>query len=161
VAQSATPAPPGPTLETFDDGNGRPLTITLVISNTNDSDGTYTSSGPARFCGNAVMNLTGNRKSFSVEFPNDSVVREIVDLTFGADDLLPGTTTPLFSIVVDVKAKKGGRPPGTVIHPGYSGDNDTGTATRVESGGTTTATVDGVNDFGESIHMEAVCGPRP
>jgi hypothetical protein len=161
VVELPTPVPPGPTVETFDNGNGRPLTITLVISNTNNSDGTYSVSGPARLCGNAVMNLTGNRKSFSVEFPTDSVVREIVDLTFGADDLLPGTTTPFFSIVVDVKAKKGGRPPGTVIHPNVPGSGDTGTATRIESGGTTTVTADGVNDFGESIHLEAVCGPRP
>jgi hypothetical protein len=154
-----TPAP-ADTPAVVDNGRLRPVTITLVISHTNDSDGTYTASGPARFCGNAVMNLTGNPNEFSVEFPQDPGNYEIEDVTFGADDLLPGTTTPSFDLEVTVHAKKGGVPPATIVHPDQPNSGDSGTATRVESGGQTTVTVDGVNDFGDNVHLEAHCGPR-
>jgi hypothetical protein len=143
-----------------DDGHGRPATIAMTLSGTHtDSDGGYTSSGAARFCGNAVYNLTGNLRAFNFEFPVEGE-HEIIDITVGAADLTPGTQTPLFSVNTSVHAKLGGTPPAYVLHPDLPGSADKGTAQRSDSGGTTSLVVKGTNDFGESIDLNVTCGPR-
>jgi hypothetical protein len=165
VAPATTPRAVSPTpgasiagTATPDPGTGRPMSIDLRISSTNNSDGDYHASGPARLCGTLSI-FAAEPGAFSFEFTGTAAT-EIEDVTFGAHDLLPGSSTALFSIGVNVKAKKGGQPPATVIHPDQPGSGDTGTATRTESGGTTTLVVDAVNDFGEVIHLEGTCGPR-
>ena len=158
VPGNETTTEPDGTSGALDDGNGRPVEITLVISGSTSSDGSYTASGQARFCGNPVVNLTGNPRAFGFEFPIDGE-HEIEDVTFGADDLLPGSTTPLFHIGVNVKAKLGGEPPATVVHPDLPGSGDTGTAQLSVADETRTLVVQGTNDFGETINLTATCAP--
>ena len=165
-----TPAPPATTPHADatapngnvppDSGNGRPAQLMLVLSGTStQSDGSYSASGPARLCGNGVYNLTGSLTAFNFEFPLDGDF-EIKDVTFSAEDLLPGATNPTFHIGVNVRAKLGGEPPATVVHTDLPGSGDTGSAARSESNGTTTLTVQGTNDFGETVSLTATCGPR-
>lgn len=144
-----------------DSGNGRPASITLELSGTTtQADGSYTSSGVARLCGNAVMNLTGNVREFSFEFPNDSDDHQIGDVTFSAQDLLPGATTTSFHIGVSVTTADGHEPPATVVDTEQAGSDDTGSAQRSKIGGTTTLTLDASDEIGQTIHLTATCGPR-
>jgi hypothetical protein len=155
-----TAATPEPSTGEVDDGNGKPARIELTLSGTkNLSDGTYSSSGPARLCGDGVMHLTGNPKAFQFEFPLDGQ-SQIGDVTFSADDLLPGTSTSVFHVSVNVTTADGSQPAATVVHPDLAGSGDTGTASRSESDGTITLVVDGSDDVGQTIHMTATCGPR-
>lgn len=103
--------------------------------------------------------ITGNTREFDFEFPATGEF-QIEDVTFNAEDLLPGASTPLFSIGVNVHARPNFVPPATVVHPNQTDSGDSGTARRSESGGTTTLIVDGVNEHGDTIHLEAICGPR-
>ena len=158
IPGSETTTEPDGTSGALDDGNGRPVEITLVISGSTSSDGSYTASGQARYCGNPVMNLTGNPRAFGFEFPVEGE-HEIEDVTFSADDLAPGSTTPLFHIGVSVKAKLGGEPPSTVIHPDQPGSGDSGSAQLSVANDTRTLVVQGTNDFGDSISLTATCAP--
>jgi hypothetical protein len=161
ATDSASETPEASAEETFDSGNGRPATISFQLSGTTtDVDGVYTGSGPARLCGNAVMNLTGNTKSFSLEFPDLLPQGQIKDLTFGADDLVPNSSTTVFYISVGVKAADGHEPPSIVFDTEDGGDAN-GSAQRSESGDTTTVTVEAVDDLGQTISLTATCGPRP
>lgn len=154
------PTPAQETTAEPDNGNGRPATITLVLSGTKtQSDGSYTSSGPARFCGDAVIHFTGNTRAFNFEFPATGDY-EIGDVTFSADDLLPGSSTTVFHIGVNVTAKDGHEPPATVVDTALAGSDDTGSAQLSEAGGTTTLIVEGADEVGQSIHMTATCGRR-
>jgi len=139
-------------------GVDRPATIHLDISATPDSDGSYTATGPAPLCGDAQINLTGNTRAFNFEFPHSGDF-EIIDVTFGADDLVPGSSTSAFHLGVDVHAKAGGEPPGTIVDTSNAGNG--GTAQLSDSGGTTTLTVEGSDDIGQTLHLTATCGPRP
>lgn len=144
-----------------DIGNGRPTTLTLTVSGTTTgADGSYSDSGTTRICGNAQLNLTGNTRGFDYSYPFDGE-HQIEDVTFDAEDLLPGTSTTSFNVDVNVVASSGGHPPSIVIHPDDPSSGDTGSAQRTDAGGTTTVTVDAKNDAGESIHMTVTCGPRP
>jgi hypothetical protein len=153
---AGTAAPSG---EVGQAGAGRPATITLTLSGTHASDGSYTSNGSARVCGNAAFDLTGNVNAFNVNFPFSGAF-EIRSVSFSADDLPAGTTTPLFHLSVSVLAKLGGTPPATVLDPNQPGSGDTGTAQRTEAGGTTTLVVKGTNAAGETIDMKVICGPK-
>ena len=148
---------PQPTASTADLGIDRPATINLDISGTPDSNGSYTSSGPARLCGDAQINLTGNIRAFNFEFPHDGDF-EIVDVTFSADDLVAGSSTSSFHLDVTVHAKSGGEPPATVVDTSNAGNS--GSAQLSDSGGTTTLTVTGSDDIGQTLHMVATCGPK-
>ena len=155
------PTPAESTASAPDNGNGRPASITLALSGTTtQADGTYSASGPARLCGNAVINLTGNLRQFSFEFPLDSAGDQIGDVTFSAEDLVPGTSTASFHIGVNVKTAVGHEPPALVIDTAQAGSDDSGSAQLAESGGTTTLIVDGADDLGQTIQMTATCGPR-
>jgi hypothetical protein len=150
--------PQAPASTAIDDGVDRPASIHLDLSATDtSSDGSYTSSGPARLCGDAEVNLTGNLRAFNFEFPHSGDY-EIVDVTFGADDLVSGAATSSFHLGVTVHAKAGGEPPATIVDTSNSGNS--GTAQLSDSSGTTTLTVDGTDDIGQTIHMVATCGPR-
>src|SRR6476469_3823470 len=90
------------------DGNGWPTTVSATLSGTfYDSAGSYSGSGPARWCGDAVIHLTGNERSFNFEFPLDTPTGNIRDVTFSADDLVPGATTSVFHIDVGVHTAAG------------------------------------------------------
>ena len=103
------------------------------------------------------MDLDGNLRAFYFQFPLDGTT-EIGDVTFNADDLVAGSTTEAFHIGVNVTTKDGGQPPATVVDTSLSGN--TGSAQRADSGGTTTLTVDGSDDVGQTVHLVAICGPK-
>src|SRR5689334_551970 len=47
------------------DGNGWPMTVSATLSGTfYDSDGSYSGSGAARWCGNALGNISLNLRAF-------------------------------------------------------------------------------------------------
>lgn len=143
-----------------DIGNGRPTTLSVTVAGTTTgADGSYSASGTTRICGNAQLNLTGNTRGFDYAFPFEGE-HQIEDVTFDAEDLLPGTSTTSFNVDVNVVTSDGGHPPSIVIHPNVPDSGDTGSAQRSDAGGTTTLTVDATNDFGETIHLTATCGPR-
>ena len=104
--------------------------------------------------------MTGNRRAFNFEFPSEGQYA-IEDVSFGAADLVDGTTTSLFTIGVNVVTSAGGKPPATVVHPDQAGSGDSGTARRIESNGTTSLVVHAVNRAGETVDLTATCGPRP
>jgi len=154
-------APPEATSTEPDDGNGRPATVSLVLSGTmTQADGSYSGSGAARFCGDAVFHLTGNLREFSFEFPLDDGGEQVRDVTFSADDLVPGATTDLFHIGVSVLTASLHEPPALVIDTALAGSDDSGSAQLAESAGTTTLTLDAVDELGQTIQMTATCGPR-
>ncbi len=140
-------------------GTGRPANVNLVLSGTTtNSDGSYSASGPARLCGDAEINLTGNTRAFNFEFPS-SGDHQIVDVTFSADDLVPGSTTSAFHVDVAVHAIAGGEPPSTIIDTA-SGSGNTGSAQLSEAGGSTTLTVQGSGDLGQTLTLTATCLPK-
>ena len=161
---SAPTVPSGPsnTQQTglpLDSGNGRLATVQVVLSNTNTSDGSYSASGPARFCGNADFNLNGNERAFNFQFPLDLGTYEINDVTFDASDLVPGSNTDALFVSVNVTTADGHEPPATVADSEAEGADDTGQASLSESAGTRTLVVNATNDFGESIQLTASCAP--
>ena len=155
------PAPTDGNAGENDIGNGRPTTLTLTVSGTTTgADGSYSDAGTTRICGNAQLNLTGNTRGFDYAYPFDGE-HQIQDVTFDAEDLLPGSTTTSFNVDVNVVASDGHQPPSIVIQPNDPDSGDSGTAQRSDANGTTTLTVDASNDFGETIHLVVTCGPRP
>ena len=121
AAESATNGLP------LSDGNGWPMTVSATLSGTfGDSDGSYSGSGAARWCGDAVTHLTGNERSFNFEFPLDTATGNITDVTFSADDLVPGASTTVFHISVNVHTGAGFDPAATVIDPGEAGTATSG-----------------------------------
>jgi len=161
AAPAESAAPPETPSTVPDDGNGRSANVSFVLSGTTtQADGSYTGSGAARFCGNAVFNLTGNLREFSFEFPLDGGGDQVRDVTFSADDLVPGATTDLFHIGVGVKTATGHEPPALVIDTAQAGSDDSGRAELTESAGTTTLTLDAADELGQSIQMTATCDPR-
>lgn len=140
-------------------GFGRPAEVTLVLAGTMfEEDGAYTASGPARYCGNTQINLTGNLRAFGFEFaePGEG---DIEDITFSADDLVPGSTTTSFYLSANVVAPVGGTGPATIVQPKYPGSGDSGTASLSEADGTSTLIVQGTNVDGGSMNMTVTCGP--
>ena len=160
TAPAGTAAPSDATSPRNDIGNGRPATVTLVLSGTRtDSDGSYSASALTRVCGNAVLNMTGNTRAFDFEFPFEGK-HQVEDVSFAANDLVPGASTSTFYIAVAVRTSVGGQPPSTIIDAGKPGSGASGTAQRTEAGGTTTLTLTASSDDG-TINMTATCAPRP
>jgi len=143
-----------------DDGNGWPATVTATIGGTNRSNGTYSATGPARVCGNPLASIDPTGHGFVFEFPLDGDFNPR-DVAFGAEELLPGTTTSLFNIGVSITNAAGEEPAATVINPDLPDKGDTGTATLTEADGKRTVTLQAAGYFGETIQMTAVCGPAP
>ena len=144
------------------DGNGWPMTVSATLSGTfYDSDGSYSGSGPARWCGNALGNVLGNVRAFNFEFPLDTATGNIRDVTFSADDLVPGATTSVFHIDVGVHTAAGGDPASTVINAGETGTavSGTGSAALTVAGGTRTLELQATSDDGENIKLKGSCSP--
>lgn len=142
-------------------GTGRSVQVSATVSGTtNGMDGSYEGAGLARACGNAALNLTGNKSSFNLYFPQDEA-GAVDDVTFDADDLLAGASTTAFYINLNVTNATGHAPPALVIDTRETGSGDSGTAQRTSSGGSTTLTVNATSDFGETLTLTATCGPRP
>ena len=137
----------------------RPVDIALTIGNSRTYAGNYRASGISRGCGNMVLSMTGQEKAFNVEFPYEGEF-EIVDLSFAADTLAPGTETDKYYLSVSLKTKDGGRPPSFVLPTKEPRFKETGKAQLAVDGGTAQLTVDGSNDLGETLKMTVVCKPN-
>lgn len=143
-----------------DDGTGRPVAVTVVLSGTTNSiDGTYTDAATARWCGHRMLSLT-DFNQFTFGFPKDSS-QAVNDVTFGAEDLAVGASTSSFTISVVVVPREGYSPPAVWADTTpEAASGDSGTANLAELAGTLTLTVDVTNSFGENIRVTATCGPR-
>lgn len=137
----------------------RPVEIALTIGNSRTYAGSYRASGISRGCGNMVLSMTGQEKAFNVEFPYEGEF-EIVDLSFAADTLAPGTETDKYYLSVSLKTKDGGRPPSFVLRTKEPRFKETGKATLAVNGGTAQLAVEGRNDLGETLQMTVVCQPN-
>ena len=105
----------------------RPVDIALTIANSRTYTGSYRANGISRGCGNMVLTMTGQEKAFNVEFPYEGDF-EIVDLSFAADTLAPGTETDKYYLSVSLKTKDGGRPPSFVLRTKEPRFKETGKA---------------------------------
>ncbi len=149
---------PQSTDATYDFGDGRPTTVTVTITGSTGggyADGTFTDAALARNCGPTFVFPNG----FTYGFPQDGQ-HNPEDVTFGAEELLSGTSTTKFNISAVIIRGDGGKPPGVSISPGEN-EGDVGTAKRDEANGTTTLTIDATSRFGEHMTVIATCGPRP
>jgi hypothetical protein len=138
------------------------MNVSATLSGTfGDGDGSYSGSGPARWCGDAVMHLTGNERSFNFEFPLDTHTGNINDVTFSADDLVPGASTTVFHISVGVHTGAGFDPAATVIDPGETGTatSGKGSASLTVDGSTRTLELQATSDYGENIKLKGSCSP--
>jgi hypothetical protein len=160
VNEPSTPASPAPT-GASDSGNDWPATVTADLNPgiyVNEfANGSFTSSGPATACGNAFPSLFP--RGWDMYFPHDSAHHDIEDVTFSADDLVPGTSTSSFYISVSIDTPSAGSPPATVIDAKNpeSSSGGTGLAQVSESDGTRTLVVDATGKGDVSIHLTAVC----
>jgi hypothetical protein len=144
------------------DGNGWPMTVSADLSGTfSDSDGHYSATGAARWCGDAVMHLTGNQRSFNFEFPLDTKTGNINDVTFSADDLVPGESTDHFHIAVSPHTGASFDPAATIVDPGEPGiaSSGTGSATLTVDGSTRTLELQASTNDGETIKLKGSCSP--
>ena len=144
----------------LDSGNGRSAAVQVVLSGTSfQADGSYSATGPARLCGNGDINMTGNQRAFSFQFPLDLGTSKITDVTFHAGDLVPGSTTDALYVSINVRTADGHEPPATVVDSEAPTPGDTGEASLSDSAGTRTLVVNATNDFGETIQLTASCAP--
>jgi hypothetical protein len=144
------------------DGNGWPAEVSATLSGTfNDSDGSYSGSGPARWCGDAVIHLTGNERSFNFEFPLDTPTGNIRDVTFSADDLVPGASTSVFHISVSVHTAADFDPAATVVDPGEPGiaSSGTGSAKLMVDDSNRTLELQASTNDGETVKLKGSCSP--
>ena len=155
---AAAPAEPA-AAEQRDTISRRPVDIALTIANSRTYAGSYRATGISRGCGNMVLSMTGQEKAFNVEFPYEGDF-EIVDLSFAADTLAPGTETDKYYLSVSLKTKDGGRPPSFVLRTKEPRFKETGKAQLAVDGGTAQLTVSGSNDLGETLKMTVVCKPK-
>ena len=105
------------------------------------------------------MNLTGNQRAFSFQFPLELGPTTITDVTFHAGDLVPGSSTDALYVSVNVTTATGHEPPATVADSEAPTPGDIGEASLSESAGTRTLVVNATNDFGETIQLTASCAP--
>jgi hypothetical protein len=142
------------------DGNGWPVTVSAQLSGTfNDSDGSYSATGAARWCGDAFYNITLNERSFSFEFPLDTATGDVEDVTFSANDLVPGESATVFNISINVHTGAGFDPAATVVSAGQTGtaDSGTGNAQLMADSTTRTLQLDASTKDGETIKLKGVC----
>lgn len=153
-------APPDSNGGPADNGNGWPVTVTVTISGTNDSDGSYGATALARGCGNPFASIDPTAPAFTFEFPLDGE-HNPRDIAFSAEDLRPGASTTLLHVGVSIVNAEGREPAATVVDSALLDSRDTGQASLTEADGKRTLVVNATNSFGESIQLTAVCGPAP
>jgi hypothetical protein len=142
------------------DGNGWPVTVSAELSGTfNDSAGSYSATGAARWCGDAFSSITLNERAFSFEFPLDTATGNIEDVTFSADDLVPGESATVFNISVNVHTGAAFDPAATVVNAGQPGTGDSGTGNAQLAADSTTRTLqlEASTKDGETIKLMGKC----
>lgn len=157
IGRAAAQAPDGTLL--------RPMEVTLRVSNDPRLNGVYRSSGIATKCGLADYGYPHRTSSFAVEFPDDpsATPMEVNGVTFDADTLASGTTTPSFYLSAKLKTPRVGEPPALVVRAREPEYDEPGTVTRVTAGGTDTLRIVGTATSGTKVRLEMtlVCRPRP
>ncbi|MEP7361263.1 MAG: hypothetical protein ABI744_06770 [Chloroflexota bacterium] len=153
------PASAGPTDSALDSGIAWPTTVETTLSSgiyvDEFAQGSFSSSAPARLCGPSFIFPSG----FLFEFPRDPG-GDVEDVTFGAEQLLPGTSTSSFSINVSIAASAaGGGHPLTSLDPSSRATDSGSASLSVAVDGTRTLVVDAAGEGGVTIHLSAVCSP--
>ena len=155
----APPAGPTDSPGSLDTGLDWPTTVNTTLSTgiykDEYADGTFTSTATARQCGSGVISPRG----FLFGFPHDIEHHDVEDVTFGAEALVPGTSTSSFSISVNIDSAAMGIRPLTALDPSRPQSGDTGTAQLSVVNGTRTLIVDAAGEGGVTIHLVAVCTP--
>jgi hypothetical protein len=143
----------------------RPTEVTLTVSNDPHLTGVYRSSGIATKCGLADYGYPHRMNSFAVEFPDDpsTTPMEVSSVTFDADTLASGSTTPSFYLSASLDTPRVGRPPALVVRAREPQYDEPGTVTRTTAGGTDTLRIVGTATRGTKVRLEmtVVCGARP
>ena len=143
----------------------RPTEVTLTVSNDPRLSGVYRSSGISTKCGLADYGYPHRANSFAVEFPDDpsATPMEVSSVTFDADTLPGGTTTPNYYLSAGLHTPRVGQPPLLVVRARESQYDEPGTVTRVRAGGTDTLKIVGTANPGTRVRLEMtiVCRPRP
>ena len=142
--------------------NMRPTDVTVVMSTSRGLyDGTYTSSQVSKICGVVPKELNfSGVPAFLVNFPDDAGNGQVQDVTFDSKELVGNVTkTTRFYLSVSLQAPRIGSPYPYVLDT--SQPKMTGSAiVATPSPGTTTLTVRGVNDRGETVDLTLTCKPR-
>ena len=143
----------------------RPTEVTLTVSNDPRVNGVFRSSGVSTKCGLADYGYPHRVNSFAVEFPDDPTATpmEVRSVTFDADTLPSGATTPNFYLSASLNTPRVGNPPALVVRAREPQYNEPGTVTRVTAGGTETLRIVGTANTGLKVRLEMtiVCRPRP
>ncbi|HJR36393.1 MAG TPA: hypothetical protein VJ817_15660 [Gemmatimonadales bacterium] len=141
----------------------RPTDVVVVINRDSHYDGTYRASGISRVCGKLDYMMPHRANSFVVEFPDDEVNPAVRSLTFDADTLPAGTTTPSFHLIVGVHTPSGGTPPAFVVRAREPQYGEPGTARRTKAAGRDSLTVVGIATSGTKVDVRVtvLCHPKP
>jgi hypothetical protein len=88
---------------------------------------------------------------------------EVSSVTFDADTLPSGSTTPSFYLSANLDTPQVGRPPALVVRAREPKYEEPGTVTRATAGGSDTLRIVGTASRGTKVRlvMTIVCGPRP
>jgi hypothetical protein len=88
---------------------------------------------------------------------------EVNGVTFDADTLASGTTTPSYYLSAKLNTPRVGQPPALVVRAREPQYDEPGTVTRVTANGTDTLRIVGTASRGTKVRLEMtiVCRPRP
>jgi hypothetical protein len=143
----------------------RPTEVILRVTNDPHLTGVYRSSGISTKCGLADYGYPHRTNSFAVEFPDDpsATPMEVNGVTFDADTLASGTTTPSYYLSAKLNTPRVGQPPALVVRAREPQYDEPGTVTRVTGNGTDTLRIVGTASRGTKVRLEMtiVCRPRP
>jgi hypothetical protein len=144
----------------MDSGADWPTTVDVTLSPGRHVDefaeGSFSSSGPARICGN--YSFAPN--SFNLEFPRNADGLDVENVTFSADELTPGTTTTAFHIDVSISEEAiDDVRPSTVLDTSDPRFGASGTAQLSVVDGQRVLTVDAADEDGMSVQLTATCSP--
>ena len=146
----------------MDSGSDWPVQVDVTLSPgrfvDEFADGSFSSSGRARNCGNYSF----APDAFSLGFPVDAEGLDVEDVTFSADTLTPGTSTSVFHIEVTIseEAMDGEVRPGTILDTSDSRFGATGTAQLSVVDGQRILTVNVADEDGMAVSLTATCSPR-
>jgi hypothetical protein len=141
----------------------RPTEVTVEISNDPLLSGVYRSSGISTKCGLADYGYPHRVNSFAVEFPDDpsATPMEVNGVTFDADTLASGTTSPSYYLSVKLNTPRVGQPPALVVRAGEPEFDEPGTVARRTVGGTDTLRIVGTATRGTKVRLEMTIVCRP
>jgi len=151
------------TAQVVDSTTLRPTEVEVTIANDRENDGTYRAKQVSPKCGKLDMMMPHRANSFNVQFPDDDTKLAVRTVTFDADTLPPGGSTPSFQLTVGVRTPDGGTPELYVVRAREPQYDEPGKANRTKTAGTDVLTLDGVASKGTKVRitMRIVCYPKP